>query len=190
MEDYSEEPVSGQEDEQMDDRPGAPREPPGNRIRPRSRYFGSTSADRHKKPGSAAPKTARKHAPVIPRREAARSVLGRPAIARAAKKPAHRAGAVPVPGIPARFAQQVATLGREAARTDLPPVESTPGPGVAQSAEAAPIQTTGSSAPTATEIVPKDHRFEPFDPAKTPVPGGTTTTFGREAARSVFVANP
>ncbi|KAK4129020.1 hypothetical protein N657DRAFT_50101 [Parathielavia appendiculata] len=66
----------GPEDEQG----GAPtvaRRAPGDKIRPRSLYFGSAAKARHNKATSVTAKAPQQDAAGIPRREAARSVIGR-----------------------------------------------------------------------------------------------------------------
>ncbi|KAL2192738.1 hypothetical protein P885DRAFT_72773 [Corynascus similis CBS 632.67] len=158
--------------------PGAPVVPraPGNKIRPRSRYFGSASKARHNKATSVTAKGTRKNAVGIPRREAARSVIGQQAIVRSVtEKAAGRGGTVPISNIFAQFLQ------------------ATPGRAVAQSAEVAPIRPTGSSAPeTSHQAAVQDIQnlqSEPPSPARETV-SSAVTSFGREAARSVFVANP
>jgi hypothetical protein len=96
------------ENEQGDMAPFAPRTP-GNKIRPRSRYFGSVANARHKPAASMTPKTPRQDAAGIPRREAARSVIGLQAI----RKAAGRGGAASVSNPSAR--SRPALPGREAA---------------------------------------------------------------------------
>lgn len=139
----------------------------GDKIRPRSRYFGSASNARQNKAASATINPPRKDAAGIPKREAARSVMGRQALARRrAGGAAGGDGAVPV--------SDVATSGR----------------GAAQSAEVAPTQLTGSSAPKTSQQAAvqnvQNPLSQPLGHTKKTVP---TFTF-REVARSVFVAKP
>ncbi|KAK4236896.1 hypothetical protein C8A03DRAFT_16508, partial [Achaetomium macrosporum] len=148
---------------------------PGDKIRPRSRHFGSASKARHNKATSVTAKAPRQNAAGIPRREAARSVIGRQAIIRSAtEEAAGRGRAVPVSNIFAQF------------------LRPTPGRAAEQSAEVAP-KPTGLSVPEPShEATVQDVRnlqSEPPSPARDIVPS-VVTSFGREAARSVFVANP
>ncbi|KAK4237968.1 hypothetical protein C8A03DRAFT_15526 [Achaetomium macrosporum] len=149
---------------------------PGDKIRPRSRYFGSAAKARHNKATSVTAKAPLQNAADIPRREAARSVIGRQAIiSRVTEESAGRGGAVPVLNIFAQF------------------LRATPGCGAAQSAEVAPIRLTGSSAPETSHEASVQHvrklQFKPVGPTRDTVPSAVTS-FGREATRSVFVANP
>ncbi|KAK4243625.1 hypothetical protein C7999DRAFT_44608 [Corynascus novoguineensis] len=142
------------ENERGSGAPVAPRAP-GNKIRPRSRYFRSASKARYNKATSMTVKGTRKDAIGIPRREATRSVIGQQAIVRS-------------------ITEKVVGCGRT-------------------SAEVAPIRPTGSSAPkTPHQAAIQDVQnlqSEPPSPVRETVPS-TVTSFGREAARSVFVANP
>ncbi|KAK4242986.1 hypothetical protein C7999DRAFT_18582 [Corynascus novoguineensis] len=165
----------GPENERGPGSPVAPRTP-GNKIRPRSRYFGSASKARYNKATSITVKGTRKDAIGIPRHEAARSVIGQQAIVRSVtERAAGRGRTVPISNIFARFLQ------------------ATPGRVAAQSVEVAPVRPTGSSAPkTSYQAAVQDVQnlqSEPPSPIRETVPS-VVTSFGREAARSVFVANP
>ncbi|KAK4206436.1 hypothetical protein QBC37DRAFT_300804, partial [Rhypophila decipiens] len=117
---------------------------------------------RRKKAALVATKTHRQRAEGVPRREAARSAIGGPAIIRnLARKAAESGGAVPD-----SIAQVLRpTPGREAAQTtDMPAPETSQG-----------VQNPQS---------------ESLDPARDAGTPSVVASFGREAARSVFVANP
>jgi len=93
----------GPENERGSGAPVAPRAL-GNKIRPRSRYFGSASKARHNKTTSVTAKGTRKDAVGIPRREAARSVIGQQAIVRSVTERAvGRGGTIPISNIFAQF---------------------------------------------------------------------------------------
>ncbi|KAK4034074.1 hypothetical protein C8A01DRAFT_19054 [Parachaetomium inaequale] len=160
----------GPEDEQGAGAPVAPRAR-GDKIRPRSRYFGSASNARQNKATSVTAKAPRKDAAGIPRREAARSIIGQHAI----RKAGGRGGAASVSNL---FAQSLpATPGREAA----------------QGAEAAAIRPTGSSASEPSHEAAVQHvqnlPSESLGLSRDKSPS-SVTSFGREATRSVFVVKP
>ncbi|KAK4244549.1 hypothetical protein C7999DRAFT_17208, partial [Corynascus novoguineensis] len=154
-----------------DGAPVAPRTA-GDRIRPRSRYFGSATKARHKIAASVTTKAPRQDAAGIPRREVARSIIGQQAI----RKAGGRGGAASISNPSTKFLH--ATPDREAA----------------QGAEATAIRPTGSSSASepsheaAVQHV-QTPRSEPlgFPRDKSP---SAATSFGREAARSVFVVKP
>ncbi|KAL2196901.1 hypothetical protein P885DRAFT_36993 [Corynascus similis CBS 632.67] len=165
----------GPENERVPGAPVAPRAP-GNKIRPRSRYFGSASKARYNKATSVTAKGTRKDAVGISRREAARSVIGQQAIVRSVtEKAVGRGGTIPISDIFAQF------------------LRATPDRAAAQSTEVAPIRPTGSSAPeTSHQATVQDVQNLPSESpstARETVPSAVTS-FGREAARSIFVVNP
>lgn len=156
MDDYvGEGPTLGPEDEQE---AGAPvsHQAPSDKIRPRSRHFGSAAKAAH---------ASRQNATGIPRREAARSIMGQPAgIARRAATDG---------GVSKNFAQALKAFEDRQA---------------APSTEAALAQPAGSLASQTSQDI-QNPPFEPSNSVKDVVPSGVTL-FGREAARSVFVAEP
>ncbi|KAM7213600.1 hypothetical protein V8F06_010986 [Rhypophila decipiens] len=152
---------------------------------------------RRKKVALVATKTPRQHAKGVPRREAARSVIGGPAIIRnLARKAAESGGAVPD-----SIAQVLRpTQGREAAQTtDMPAPETSQGVQNPQSESLDPARHAGSIG-----AVPNSSLFSQFlrprpghEAAQSadvipiqPTAPSVVASFGREAARSVFVANP
>jgi hypothetical protein len=158
------------ENDQGDRAPVAPRTA-GNKIRPRSRYFGSAAKPRREMAASVTAKAPRQDAAGIPRREAARSVIGQQGI----RKAAGLGGAASVSN---PFALSLlASPGREAA----------------QGAEGAAIRPTGSSVSEPSHEATVQHvpnlRSESLGLSRDKS-ASAVTTFGREAARSVFVVNP
>ncbi|KAL2016574.1 hypothetical protein VTK56DRAFT_3275 [Thermocarpiscus australiensis] len=158
------------ENEQGDGAPVAPRTA-GDKIRPRSRYFGSAAKARHKMAASVAAKAPRQDAAGIPRREAARSVIGKQVI----RKAAGRGGA--------------ASISNPSAQS-LP---ASPGREAAQGAEAAAIRPTGSSASETSHEAAVQHvqnlRSGSLGLSRDKSPSAVTS-FGREAVRSIFVVKP
>ncbi|KAK4096263.1 hypothetical protein N658DRAFT_397754, partial [Parathielavia hyrcaniae] len=155
------------ENEQGDRGPVAPHTT-GNKIRPRSHYLGSAAKASHKMAASGIAKAPRQDAAGIPRREAARSVIGQQGI----RKAADRGEAASVSNLFANFLR--ASPGREAA----------------QGTEAADIRPTGSSASEPSHEAAVQHvqdlRSESLGLSRDKS-SSAVTSFGREAARSVFV---
>ncbi|AEO60978.1 hypothetical protein MYCTH_2130127 [Thermothelomyces thermophilus ATCC 42464] len=159
------------ENEQEDGARVAPRTT-GDKIRPRSYHFRSATKAGHKMAASVTTKAPRQDATGIPRREAARSIIGQQAI----KKAGGRSGAASVSNPFAKFL-----------------VHATPDREAAQGAEATAIRPTGSSASEPSHEVASQHvqtlRSEPLGSPRDKSLSAATS-FGREAARSVFVVKP